>query len=386
MVYYRIDRVAARRLTASLRDVERQSESIQQLIAEAELLADLATATRLPLDQIAADARTSADQIDAALRIVDGFRVRLHAVFALSPAPDPTQLAPLWDAAPQRRWNQVHQVASHNSYLVPGGVDALFAGGVRSFELDIHRGAPTDFARFPIPGTGPATLVAIAADHLTHDGGRPDDWRVYHSSADSTSEYEYLSDGLAAIVVLDTTDPLTIFVDNKDPFAASHNGPAFDRLLEATLGDRLYGPAELIARAPGAHTVRQAIDQAGWPTVDELEGRILVVVTAELMGYDSAAGRAFVAPAPTFAADSHAVTHVPQDDAIFYNANALTHGSAELIAVQGTGSIVRTYFGPRCEPPMGAAAARANYRATDLSPGEQSCTTTSATRRGREDG
>lgn len=381
MSYLAIDTAGARELVVTLRSVEDRVEPILRLITDAEQLADLATTTCIALDEIGDEARRTAWQIETALRVVEGFRLRLSVVVAPLDAADRSTrgaASPLWDAASDRSWNLVHQVASHNSYVAPGGIAALYDDGVRAFELDIHRGAPTDFTPGSFPLTGVQLLAAIAVDHFDHEGGRPEDWRVYHTSVGPDSQYLYLSDGLAAVTSIETSDPLTVFVDNKDAFGGTHTRAAFDQLLDETIGDRLYTPAELIARAPGATSVREAVTVAGWPTVAELEDRIMVVLTDELDG-DQASARSFVAPSPQFSRDERGVVHLADDNAVFYNADARWLSRQERAALQDTASVVRTYFGLPCViPAVDDAFVVPNYKAVDSPTSEQDCVTTSA--------
>lgn len=380
MAYYGIDLERAQDLANALRRVRADVAPIEQLILDGELLADLPTGCGAELERIGDDAGRSASEIDVALAIVEGFRLRLSG-FAAAMVHRHTgtsagAIAPRWDAEADRPWNEVHQVASHNTYRVPGGIAALHRLGVRSFELDIHRGAPTRILRHVAPWSGVQTIVAIAADAVDHGPGRPGDWRVYHDSTSAASEYGHLSDGLIALASVRDTEPLTVFVDNKDGFGGDHSGEAFDALLEQVFGARLFGPAELRARAPRAETLHDAVEQAGWPTVAELDGRVIVVLTDEIGGYDRRDGRAFVAPRPTFAEGEGGALHLPEHDAVFYNADARRMGSAELAAVQATGSVIRTYFGPRCGD--GPAIAEPNYRAVDVLPGRTQCAATTA--------
>lgn len=373
MAYYGIDLERARDLATALRRVQADVGPIEQFIIDGELLADMPTGCGAELERIGTGAARSAGEIEVALTIVEGFRLGLSP-FAAPPAsghrgPSATR----WDVDVDldQRWNDVHQVASHNTYRVPGGIAALHHVGIRSFELDIHRGAPTGVLRHVAPWSGVQTIAAIATDAVDHRGGIPGDWRVYHDSTNTASEYLHLRDGFDALASVQGTEPVTVFVDNKDRFGGGHTGEVFDELLEQSFGDRLFGPAELRARAPQAGTLREAVEHAGWPTVAELDGRVIVVLTDEIGGYDRRDGRAFVAPPASFVDGVDGMRHLPEDDAIFYNADARRVGPAEFAAVHTTGSVIRTYFGPLCAGD--AVGPQPNYRAVDVLPRQPAC-------------
>ena len=176
------------------------------------------------------------------------------------------------------------------------------------------------------------------------------------------------------MATLDTSDPLTIFVDNKDQFGDAHTARQFDLVLDRQLGERLYAPAELLSRAPQARTLSEAVQLAGWPTVAELNGRVMVVLTDNLDGYNSMSSRAFIAPAPVLQGSTDDIIHMSDPDVVFYNANGHRVDSADIEAVQSGNSVIRTYFNPRCasattEPSLTAP----NYRAVDVEPGDLGC-------------
>lgn len=254
-------------------------------------------------------------------------------------------------ASPSTPWNHVEQLASHNSYAHPGAIDDLYARGVRTFELDVHRGDPTDFA--PTIESPGSWVGRVIADAVGHGGDRPDDWRIYHHSLDTTSGYSWFSEGLATIAALPATDPITVFVDNKDRFADGHSADAFDAALAAQLGSRLYRPQDLLARSPGAATLREAVDHAGWPTVADLQGRVMVVVTDEVAAYELrpiTTQTAFVASPPT---RSNA------DNTIFFNVGGWRVTADAVEDLRRAGGVVRV-FGRTSE------LVSPNFRAVDF--------------------
>lgn len=216
---------------------------------------------------------------------------------AANTAQPPTAVSNNIDGVPgDTPYNLVQQPSSHNSYN-PATHDLPIAEqfseyGIHSFELDIHSGDPG------------LNLVPFFDGDQRPDG----DYYVYHFTGDSDSYNEFLSDGLDEIAGLNNDLPLTLFVDLKgSPFQHEGQGvEAFENLLEQHLGDKLFTPQDMIDRVPGANTLQQAIEIGGWPTVEELDGRVMVVLTggdSELFDYASegsaaAEQKAFIAPSP----------------------------------------------------------------------------------------
>lgn len=105
-----------------------------------------------------------------------------------------------------------------------------------------------------------------------------------------------------------------------------------------------------------------------------MQNHIIVVITNEIDGYARPNAQAFIAPPPVFVEVQGAVQHVPQPDAVFYNANARRVGPAEIAAVHTTDTLLRTYFNPRCATSFfGEVAANAHYRAVDIAASDPTC-------------
>jgi len=385
MTYLAIDESGATSLAAALQRVAMQVDPIQALIAEGQVQADFPLDVALQLDGVHSELREAAAiAIGAARRVREyqlaAARVASWAMPMVRPparAPSqgiervPTQIisAPTgWHGSLATPWDLTRQDASHNSFQVPGAIEGLAVNGVRTFELDIHRGAPTDFTPDSAADSFVSPVLPVIQDHFDHAGGRNDDWRVYHFSGDSHSAYDYLSDGLGAVASLDTREPLTVFIDNKDPFADTHSVAQLDRLLEESLGPRLFTPADLLARDSGATTMQQAIAAAGWPTVQELQGRVMVVITDNTDGVAGLSRNAFAAPEPNIGVDHHGSIHLPDPNVVFYNANAAHIRADEIAAVRAGGNLIRTYNNPLCVPssPVVGGLEGPNYRAADL--------------------
>jgi hypothetical protein len=167
-------------------------------------------------------------------------------------------------AGPADRYDQVQQKTVHNAYQRRQSLgDQLRRHDVRSVELDLHR------ARRGAPRT---------------DG----DWYVYHLGVlDEDTSCDRLSDCLAAIAEFHAEQPahevITVFLDLKsplDPYAHGHGAADLDQRLEAHFApDALLRPAHVADRCGAARTVREAVLRCGWPRLDELSGRIVVVLT-----------------------------------------------------------------------------------------------------------
>lgn len=389
MGYLGLDIDNAGDLAARLRSDALKANDAQGRIIEAALLADLVAPCALELDELAADFEFLAGQIEWAIVLVAGLGLRLTGLtdWSVLPAPVRTPVAlnntvslplplegspghrvgPLWDARADSQWNEVHQTASHNSYAVVGGVERLFDQGVRTFELDIHRHRPEHLIAPLLAGSWLAGLVRAEESVMAT-------WHVYHATGWTYSEYGSLAQGLAAIAGLETDDPLTVFVDNKDRFGGVHTVDAFDDLLRSELGDRLFAPADLRLRSPRAASLLEAVQSDGWPSVNELQGRILVVITDDIDGYVGDERRAFVAAAPEFTTLASPVVHDPEPELIFYNVDAHQVSAEEIVAVQATSTVLRTYFNPVCPSRFqGELWAHANYHAVDVAVDGQTC-------------
>ncbi len=162
------------------------------------------------------------------------------------------------------RYNEVRQKSVHNCFQRSEGVyDQLFYWRVRSLEVDIHTGHPFD------------------------DDVRPDDWFVYHFTFDPYSSVHKLGQFLQMCAGFHRAVPqhevVTLFIDIKDGFprtsGAARSRRRFDELLDRHLGANLFRPLDLMARDPDAPTLTDVVQNVGWPTLAELRGRFIVVLT-----------------------------------------------------------------------------------------------------------
>lgn len=234
----------------------------------------------------------------------------------------------------------IQQLASHNSYEQNDSLQAQFDNyGVHSFELDIHN------------DLGGSRLDRMRGRNHLPEG----EWDVRHDGGDAS--HGALAPQLETIANLDTDQPITLFLDLKGrPLADENHSPEkLDQLLEETFGDRLFTPEDMMARAPGAQSLQEAVQIAGWPSDAELEGKVIVGLTAAgnigLNRYhdadrdDSVDMNAFIAPKiGTGQFD-------PQDNAVIYNIKATQTAGPDNFddvadtnrEVMASGNLVRNY-------------------------------------------
>jgi hypothetical protein len=94
--------------------------------------------------------------------------------------------------------------------------------------------------------------------------------------------------------------PITLFLDKKEAWSSVQEGrrPAdLDKLVETSLGGALYKPAAL----QGTYaSLREAAKAGAWPTLGDLAGKVIVVLTGnglnEYLTDRGSAAAAFVAP------------------------------------------------------------------------------------------
>lgn len=175
-----------------------------------------------------------------------------------SPAPA-AQVAP---TPAEARFDQVFRPTSHNTYLrekAPRLVDAL--DRLRSIEVDVWEDAGFFM------------------------GARPRHWYVRHlpwwGNASNASPPGDLAACLGDVLGWSEAHPghelVTVFVEKKQGWKASHPPAALDELLVERLGrERLLAPQDLMKeRHPSLRALARA---GGWPTEAELRGRVAVVL------------------------------------------------------------------------------------------------------------
>jgi hypothetical protein len=198
---------------------------------------------------------------------------------------------PLWrhvagDSHP--RFNEVSGTATHNSYWFnrdpspqlligdPGASgtqqllsDQFLHERVRAIEIDVHsEGAPRG------------------------------EWQVYHTDQPSFSQCNPLSDCLEMLRNFHYAVPLhevvNVIVELKNTHTPGgglalgvptyhnfdsndHTVEMFDQTFIRVLGrDKLYTPADFLARCPPGESLTQCAENAGWPSVEELRGKFII--------------------------------------------------------------------------------------------------------------
>jgi len=257
------------------------------------------------------------------------------------------------DAAGELRYNEVQQKSVHNTFQrSEGTADQFLYWRVRSMEVDVHHKDPLGNS---IPGG---------------------DWSVHHDWYDPISTVSRLSQFLQTIRGLQRLNPkhevITLFIDIKDPFpispTARHGAKALDALLRHELGpSRIYTPGRFVRRARGATSLREAVEKRGWPTLRQLRGKVIVVLTGsptQLEHYatstEAALGRTAFVSCPVDAA-----SHVPGNgDQIFFNING-EKNMALVGRAHQAGFVTRAYYVNSKQLWNGAAAASCHHLATD---------------------
>ena len=227
------------------------------------------------------------------------------------------------------RYNEVRQTSSHNAFQRSEGIyDQVVYWRIRSLEIDLHRGKPF-------------------RDALKKD------WYIYHvagidpdTTVDRFSGFLQICSGIQRAIP--RHEVITVFLDVKDRFhkkaSASQSAAVLDGLLINALGeDHIYRPQDLLAREPGAASLQEAVAAQGWPTLEELRGRFLFVLTGgekDLTTYTTAAkanGRvAFLSAAVSNASDVPGEGHI-----VFYNINGENLRFAKNVHKEGL--VSRTY-------------------------------------------
>ena len=181
---------------------------------------------------------------------------------------------------PALRYQDIQQRSIHNAYTrAESIVDQLAFHRVRNMEWDIRSQPVTNIY-------GP-----------TRDDN---DWYVYHAVHESR-RCDKLSDCITLLKAYHDAVPLheviTISLEFKGddacvndartfPYQQNINDPTrqtpagLDARLRAAFGNALYTPANLKSSCPGATSLQDAVRRCGWPTTDELRGRIVFDVLA----------------------------------------------------------------------------------------------------------
>jgi hypothetical protein len=205
--------------------------------------------------------------------------------FAACGRPDPAP-APTSPPAPQDgqnllvkfpQYDQVYAESGHNSYFSDNVFEPFATGNKqRISDLLLHE-----------------HVGMVEFDIKKADPGR---FRVHHTLRlpGNNTQCDYLDECLARmqnfqwavpnhevvniIIELKQTEPILLYASVPDIFDADHSIGQLDATLRRYLGDALFTPGEFLQRCPGASTLLECSEKAGWPTTEELRGRFIVNV------------------------------------------------------------------------------------------------------------
>jgi hypothetical protein len=233
-------------------------------------------------------------------------------------------------------YDRAIQASSHNSFEREEPLlDQLVFDRIRSLELDIHS----------------------RKEGVDAPAGS---WFVFHEDLplNRNTSCTTLADCLRLLAAFHAAVPahevITVWLDLKAPFVAGHDIEQLDAAVSAALGrENIVTPADLLARCPGAHDVREAVTGAcTFPMLGELRGKFIIGVTGGTLCsttdlvtvYGGTAPRdrlAFVAPGitdscPVAAYDAHR-------DIVMLNLVYEQH--AQVAEVRERGLVARLYRG-----------------------------------------
>ncbi|MFC1476153.1 phosphatidylinositol-specific phospholipase C domain-containing protein [Candidatus Zixiibacteriota bacterium] len=205
------------------------------------------------------------------------------------PPPGPTGL----------RYNEAHFASTHNSYSgdIGGARRSIIEQldhGIRCIELDIHIDG---FAAY-----GYRVGHASPGDEVFHQGENPisDKLSVWLDVVANWSDQH------------PTHAPITIYIDAKDEFGVSYAAGNFAHLiedLEQAFGDRLFKAEKM--------------ESGDWPTVEELRGKVITVITGK-EGYVRDAG---YSPAIAINSSGHVIeVHHSGSEELWYWTGQLQSG------------------------------------------------------------
>jgi len=170
-------------------------------------------------------------------------------------------------------YDRIEQRSIHNAYLSNVALlDQLIYYRVRNVEIDLR--------------ADPAVNPYAGASDVN-------DWHVYHAAVPGSQGRGKLSDYLRILRAFHDATPehevITLTLELKgddlgsaapafDPHGRHRTPDGLDARLRQQLGPNLFTPADLMRRAPQARTLLEAIQLAGWPTVEELRGKFIITI------------------------------------------------------------------------------------------------------------
>lgn len=259
----------------------------------------------------------------------------------LTDVPDTTDTTPHRpDPAGDLRFDQIQTLGTHNSYHVLDGapadpshdyshppLSAQLDAGIRHFELDIHRdptGGPHRV--YHIVGVDPGTTCQTLADCLTEVRT----WSLANPDHHLIVILIEPKDDVARIFDDIGQDPKNSGEDLWDGHVAS-----IDDIIAAIFPDRILTPATFRARStPAAATVRESLEDQGFPTIAETRGQVAFVLndTSALRTEYRAAGEGLM----------FVFGEVGDDHAAFVKADDPQSDPARITRAVTNGYVVRT--------------------------------------------
>jgi hypothetical protein len=194
-------------------------------------------------------------------------------------------------------YNEAQMTSAHNAFWSNGDavdgtipiIDALLFHGIRSFELDI------------VPYRDDVGDVGSNVSLPTNT--RTDDWFVYHEIDGYFDEIatrcNRLSDCLSQLQTFHRMAPnhsvVTVFLDLKQSMWSTGGEPDdLDQLLSSMFPGAIYTPNEQLNRCNtcqgGCQSIQEASNQCRWPSVDQLRGKIVFVLTGSTDDLETYAG------------------------------------------------------------------------------------------------
>ena len=260
---------------------------------------------------------------------------------AVDPVAVHTKTASLTKAVPNRRYNEVQQKSSHNSFQKQEAlIDQLVYHRIRSLELDLHTSKGSSW---PI---------------------RSQDWYVYHvDSLDADTTCHRFSDCLDELRSFHDANPdhevVTVFLDIKDPWQTSVNPTDLDTRIRSHLPNSMvFRPADwLWTHCSGETTLQGAAKNCKWPWLRDLRGKFIFVLTGNSPELEDYVSDGVTAGAAALARTAFVAHQIDDADAInannygvFFNikgygvTNGATGNMKLALNVDSSGYVSRAYY------------------------------------------
>lgn len=170
------------------------------------------------------------------------------------------------------RYDQVYQLQPHNSYDQTSSITDWLNSGFRSLEIDV-----VDYRDWQDNPRGPWVSHSSSISSANCDG-----WRITR-----------LTDCLAAVTNWSDDNPnhfpIQILLDMKSTFNftaswKTHEIQLLDQIIEDNLGTRLFRYSDLLDHLGSSSNYRNTLKTLGWPTIAEMRGKIVVLLTGGSFG------------------------------------------------------------------------------------------------------